>query len=176
MPSVVNILNLVLGAILLVAGRRLFWLLVAGIGFALGVMLAARWFNGNQVTAILAGLVLGGIFALLAVFLQSVAIGIAGFVGGGYILLSLATLFGLDRGAIIPWVIFIVGGVLGAMLVAFLFNWAIITISSLAGASMVVTSFGMTAATAGLVYLVLVIAGVLIQGATLRREERRSER
>ncbi len=176
MSALVSLLDLVLGAFLLVAGRRVFWLLVAGIGFAVGVTLAARLFNGSELTAILAGLVLGGIFALLAIFLESVAIGIAGFLGGGYVLLSIATMLGLDRGNTTTWVIFAIGGVLGIILVALLFNWALITISSLAGASMVVTSFGMTAATAGLVYLGLVIAGVIIQGTALRREERRSGR
>jgi hypothetical protein len=172
MFSFLAILNLVIGAILLVAGRRLFWLLVAGIGFVIGVMLATRFFNGNQLTMVLAGLVLGAIFALLAIFLESVAIGIAGFLGGGYVLLSIAGMLGLDRGGVGSWIIFVVGGIIGIILVALLFNWALITISSLAGASMIVAAFGMTAAAAGTVYLILVVAGVLIQGATLRREER----
>src|SRR5512142_396848 len=170
MFSVISIFDLILGAILLVAGRRLFWLLVGAIGFVIGVMLATRFFHGSELTMVLAGLVLGLIFALLAVFLESVAIGIAGFLGGGYVLLSIAGMLGLDQNNLMTWVIFAVGGILGVILVAFLFTWALITISSLAGASMVVASFGMTAATAGLVFLGLVIAGVLIQGTALRRE------
>ncbi len=171
MFSFLALLNLVIGAVLLVAGRKLFWLLVAGIGFVTGVMLATRFFNGNELTMILAGLVLGAIFALLAIFLESVAIGIAGFLGGGYVLLNIAGMLGLDRGDITSWVIFGVGGIIGIILVALLFNWALITISALAGASMIVAAFGLTAAAAGTIYLVLVIAGVLIQGASLRREE-----
>src|SRR5512142_2345265 len=100
MFSVVSILDLVLGAILLVAGRRLFWLLVGAIGFVIGVMLATRFFHGSELTMVLAGLVLGLIFALLAIFLESIAIGIAGFLGGGYVLLSMAGMLGLDRGGI----------------------------------------------------------------------------
>lgn len=171
MFSFLAILDLVIGAILLVSGRKLFWLLVAGIGFVIGVMLATRFFNGNELTMILAGLVLGAIFALLAIFLESVAIGIAGFLGGGYVLLSIAGMLGFDRGGLSSWIIFVVGGIIGVILVALLFNWALITISSLVGASMVVAAFGMTAATAGIVYIILVVAGVLIQGTTLRREE-----
>lgn len=171
MFSFLAILDLVIGAILLVSGRKLFWLLVAGIGFVIGVMLATRFFNGNELTMILAGLVLGAIFALLAIFLESVAIGIAGFLGGGYVLLSIAGMMGFDRGGLSSWIIFVVGGIIGVILVALLFNWALITISSLVGASMAVAAFGMTAATAGIVYVILVVAGVLIQGTTLRREE-----
>ncbi len=166
----VGIINLILGAILLVAGRRLFWLLVGALGFVIGVTLATRFFQGNQLTMILAGLVLGIIFALLAIFLESIAIGIAGFVGGGYVLMSLADMLGLDPGGVTTWIIFVVGGILGVILVALLFNWALITISSLAGASMIIAAFGLTAATAGLIYLGLVIAGVLIQGTSMRRE------
>jgi hypothetical protein len=170
-----GILNLVLGAILLVAGRRLFWLLVGGIGFIIGVQLATRFFHGSEVTMILAGLVLGVIFALLALFLESVAVGIAGFLGGGYVLLSVAGLLGFDRG-VLTWVVFVIGGILGVILVGLLFNWALITISSLAGASLIVAAFGLTAATAGLVYFGLFIAGVLIQGASLRNEGHVRER
>src|SRR5512135_2805795 len=172
MFSVLSILDLVLGVILLVAGRRLFWLLVGAIGFVIGVMLATRFFHGSELTVVLAGLVLGIIFALLAIFLESLAIGIAGFLGGGYVLLSIATMLGLDRGGIGSVIIFVAGGILGAIFVGILFNWALITISSLAGASMIVQAFGMTAATAGLVYLGLVIAGVIIQGTSLRNEDR----
>lgn len=170
--SIVSIFDLILGVVLLVAGRRLFWLLVGGIGFVIGVMLAQQFFHGSELTIVLAGLVLGIIFALLAVFLESIAIGIAGFLGGGYVLLSIAGMLGLNQNNLMTWVIFAVGGVIGVILVAVLFSWAIITISSLAGASMVVTAFGMTAATAGLVFIGLVIAGVLIQGTAMRREDR----
>lgn len=170
--SIVSIFDLVLGILLLVSGRRLFWLLVGAIGFVIGVMLATRFFHGSELTMVLAGLVLGIIFALLAIFLESVAVGIAGFLGGGYVLLSIAGMLGLDQGNLMTWIIFAVGGVIGVILVALLFSWALITISSLAGASMVVAAFGMTAAAAGLVFLGLVIAGVLIQGTALRREDR----
>jgi hypothetical protein len=166
----INIIYLVLGAILLVAGRKIFWLLVGGIGFVIGATLAQRFFNGNDLTIILAGVVLGLIFAVLAVFLESVAIGIAGFLGGGYVFMNLATTLGLDPGGIGTWIIFVVGGIIGVILVALLFSWALITISSFVGAAMIIAGFGLTAATAGLVYLGLVIAGVLIQGTSMRRE------
>ncbi|MGE5072713.1 MAG: hypothetical protein ACM3MF_04725 [Anaerolineae bacterium] len=173
MFSALNLINLIVGAVLLVAGRKLFWLLVGAIGFALGVMLASRFFNGSELTMILAGLVLGAIFAVLAIFLESIAIGIAGFVGGGYVLLSIAGMLGLDRGGIWSWVIYAIGGVLGILLVAMLFKWALIIISSLVGASLVVAAFGMSALTAGLIYLGLVIAGILIQAGGLTRDRRR---
>lgn len=165
-----SFLNAVLGTALLVAGRKLFWLLVGAIGFVIGIQVAARFFHGSELTMILAGLVLGIIFAVLAIFLESIAIGLAGFLGGGYVLLSIAALLGFDRG-VISWIAFIVGGIIGIALIAFLFDWALISISSLAGASMIVDAFHFRQATGGLVFLVLLIAGVVIQGSVLGREK-----
>ena len=170
-----SFLNVVIGGALLVIGRKLFWLFVGAIGFVIGIQVATRFFHGSELISIFAGLVLGIIFAVLAVFLESIAIGIAGFLGGGYVLLSAAALFGLDKG-VMAWIVFIIGGIIGIALVAFLFDWALISISSLAGASMVVSGLNFGPSTAGVVFLVLLIAGVLIQGSELRRNGPRRER
>ncbi len=164
-------INAILGTILLVAGRKIFWLMVGVIGFIIGVQVAARFFHGSEITMLIAGLVLGIIFAGLAFFVESLAIGLAGFLGGGYILLSLAGLFGLDKG-ITAFIVFIVGGIIGAALIAVLLDWALISISSLAGASMIVDAFHFRLAAAGLIFFILVIIGVAIQGSALRQERR----
>jgi hypothetical protein len=161
-------LDIVLGGGLLLFGRKLFWLFVGVIGFVIGIQVATRFFHGSELITIVAGLVFGIIFAVLAIFLESIAIAIAGFLGGGYILLSVTALFGLDKGAV-TWIAFIIGGIIGLALISFLFDWALITISSLAGASMVVSGFNFGMATGGLIFLILLIAGVLIQGSELRR-------
>jgi hypothetical protein len=163
-----GILNIILGGTLLVLGRKLFWLFVAAIGFVLGIQVATRFFHGSELITIIAGLVLGIIFALLAIFVESLAIGIAGFLGGGYVLVNITALIGLDRGAT-TWIAFILGGIIGVALIAFLFDWALISISSLAGASMIVGDLHFGASTSSVVFLVLLIAGVLIQGSELRK-------
>ena len=162
------ILDVILGGALLLVGRKLFWLFVGAIGFVIGIQVATRFFHGSELITIFAGLVLGIIFAILAIFLESIAIAIAGFLGGGYILLSITALFGLDKGAV-TWIAFIIGGIIGLVLISFLFDWALIIISSLAGASMVVSGINFGMATGGLIFLILLIAGVLIQASELRR-------
>jgi hypothetical protein len=169
-----SFLNVVLGGALLVVGRKLFWLLVGAIGFVIGIQVSNRFFNGSELMTIAAGLVLGIIFALVAIFLETIAIGIAGFLGGGYVLLTIAALFGLDKGAM-TWTAFILGGVIGVTLIAFLFDWALISISSLAGASMIVGGLHFGPSTGSVVFLVLLIAGVLIQGTELRKNGPRRE-
>jgi len=99
-----NILIAILGVALLVAGRKVFWLFVGAAGFVTGVQLTLQLFHGPEGVAIIIGLGIGLIFAVLAIFLQTIAIGIAGFLAGGYILLALATLLGLDRGAVLETV------------------------------------------------------------------------
>jgi hypothetical protein len=163
-----GLLNVIFGGALLLVGRKLFWLLVGAIGFVIGIQIATRIFHGSEVISIIAGLVVGVIFAMLAIFLESVAIGIAGFLGGGYILLSIISLFGLDKG-VMTWIAFIIGGIIGMVLVIFLFDWALISISSLAGASMVVSGLNIGAANAGLVFFILLIVGVFIQSTELRK-------
>jgi hypothetical protein len=161
-----SFVNAILGGALLLAGRKLFWLFVGVIGFIIGVEIATRFFHGSELTTLIAGLALGVLFAVLAIFVETLAIGVAGFLGGGYILLSLAGLFGLDKG-IVAWVVFIVGGIIGVVLIASLFDWALIIISSLAGSSMILNAFHFAKLVAAVAFIVLVIIGIVVQASAL---------
>jgi len=165
----IGILNVLIGGGLLLAGRRLFWLLVGAIGFLIGLEIATWITFRSELLIVIAALGLGVVFALMAVFLESVAIIMAGFLGGGFALMRVATLLGFEQDAA-RIVVFIVGGILGVILVVWLFNWALITISSLAGASMVVSGLFMRLTVRPLVFLGLVLLGVLFQGLSLWRE------
>lgn len=166
-----SLINAILGGALIVAGRKLFWLFVGAAGFVVGVQLTARFWQGRSETmAIIIGLVIGLIFAGLAIFLQTIAIGIAGFLAGGYVLSVLATMLGLDRGPVL-WATYIIGGIIGVVMVGYLFDWALISLSSLAGASLIVQTFQLQRVADGVIFLVLVIIGVAIQSSTLRREK-----
>lgn len=165
-----NIISLILGVALLVAGRKLFWLFVGAAGFVTGMQLATQFWQGPELLAIIIGLVVGVIFALLAIFLQSVAIGIAGFLAGGYILTVLAGMIGLNQGAF-SWIVYIIGGIIGVLLVIFLFDWAIITLSSLAGASLITQALLLPSGIGGVIFIALVIVGVVIQGSMMQREK-----
>jgi len=166
-----NLINVILGGALLVTGRKLFWLFVGAIGFITGMQLTARFWNGPEGLAIVAGLVLGLVFAGLAVFLQTIAIGIAGFLAGGYTLSALVGMLGIQTSAA-NWIVYIVGGIIGVILVSYLFDWAVITLSSLAGASLLVQAFLSERAAGGPIFFILFIAGVVIQGSVLRTEKK----
>ena len=165
-----NVINLLLGSALILAGRKLFWLFVGAAGFLTGIQLATRFWQGPDLLTLLVGLVIGGFFALLAIFLQALVIGIAGFLIGGYILSVLATMFGVEVAGAWSWITYLIGGLLGLIFVSFLFDWAITTLSSLAGAPLVVQSLFPQGAVVGLLFFIVFIVGVLIQGFTLRRD------
>ena len=167
-------INAILGSALIVLGRKLFWLFIGVIGFVTGIQFTNRIFHGPEVQAIIWGLVIGFIFALLAIFAQTMAIGIAGFLTGGYVLLALTSIVGLDQGPL-GWIAYIVGGIIGILLVTLLFDWAVITLSSLAGAALVVQAFSLQRVAGGLLLTVLFFAGVIIQGLTLQYERSRAQ-
>ncbi len=165
-----NVINLILGSALLIAGRKLFWLFVGAAGFVTGLQLATQFWHGSDLGALIIGLVFGVIFALLAIFVQALVIGIAGFLAGGYVLTVLATMLGIEVSGVTTWIVYIIGGIIGVILVSLLFDWALITLSSLVGASLIIGSFTPQRAVGGLIFFILFILGVLIQGSILRRE------
>src|SRR3972149_5355253 len=129
------------GGLLLVLGRKLFWLFVAILGFAAGLTAASRLFYVQpEWLQLVIGIAVGILGALLAYFLEKVAIAVAGFLGGAYIATSLAISLAGNigpKGDVLNWVLFIVGGIVGAVLAVVLFDWALIILSSLVGALLI---------------------------------------
>ena len=168
------------GALLLVLGRKLFWLFVALVGFATGLAVAARFFQTQpEWLQLLIGIGFGIIGAALAYFFQEIAIAVAGFLAGGYIAL---TLMGIIVGRTVPsndtftWVLFVVGGIIGAILAFMLFDWALIILSSFVGALLVIEGLQLAGAIGWLVAAVLFVLGVIIQSRLERppRPQRRT--
>lgn len=131
---------LVVGLLLLLLGRRLFWLFVAVAGFVLGVEAAPFILpHQSELFTLLIAIVLGMVGAVLAIFVQKLAVAIGGFFGGGYLATVLcAPLFG-GIGMEYPgaWLCFLIGGILGTFLMIVFFNWALIILSSLQGAHLI---------------------------------------
>jgi hypothetical protein len=169
------VLRILVGAALLLLGRQLYWLFVAGIGFAVATELVARLAQVDS-TALRLLIALGaGIFgALAAVWLQKAAIGLAGFLAGGYAVLALLNLVGMQE-PVVSWVLALVGAVIGVVLTLMVFDWGLITLSSLAGAGIIVRALDLTSPIAVVVFLVLLVAGIAIQASLLGQEGRRAE-
>ena len=165
-----TMIRALLGVVLLLTGRKLYWLFVGVIGFVLGFSLASMAFGSESEWVLLAiALTVGVLGAVLAYFVQRVAVALAGFVAGGMILTSLFNLMGFTQ--VMPaWLLFLIGGILGAILVWALFDWALIFLSSLAGASLIVNTLTVQQWLGVLLFIALFVIGVSIQAATLRKK------
>lgn len=153
----------VVGVVLLTLGRRLFWLFVACAGFVAGYEYAGSTAGfQNQWTVYLVAFGAGCAGALLAVFLQSIAIGAAGFLLGGYSAVALMRLLELLTQQNL-WFAYIVGGVVGLVSMVALFDYALIFLSSLAGASLIVQAVSFSQPVEILLFLVLAMGGAALQ-------------
>jgi hypothetical protein len=158
-PMIIS--NLVAGALLLLFGRRLFWLFVAVVGFVAGARLAIDWLDLKaQWMVLVAGCACGLAGALFSVFLQRVVVTLAGFLAGGSLLCALVTGEHFD---VARWLAFVLGGVAGALLVITLFDWALIVLSCLCGALLISNTSLVAPAASKLLFLVLLVVGLGVQ-------------
>ena len=165
----VPIVSALIGVVILFFGRRLFWLCVAAVGFAAGVELAPHLVHEpTPMLALSIAIILGLIGALLATFLQKIAIAVAGFLAGGKLAVAIAGAFFVQY-AQHYWVTFIVGGIVGALLLLMLFDWALIFLSAAVGAHLIQSAIVLPATGNAILFVVLVLIGVIMQAGALRR-------
>ena len=165
----IPILSILIGAVVLFFGRRLFWLCVAAVGFAAGMEVAPHLMH--EPTAVLQlsiAIVFGFIGALLALFLQKIAIAIAGFLAGGKLAMALVAAF-VAEGARYPGIAFIVGGIIGAILLLSLFDWALIVMSSVVGAYLIGQTIVLPQTGATILFVGLAVLGIVVQASAFRR-------
>lgn len=174
------VLEVAFGLALLLAGRRIFWLLLGVVGFFFGFDLASRVLGlESEGLGLLIGLFAGLLGIFVAIFLQKVAIGVAGFLIGGYLT---ATLLGVGPGEISIGTLlaFAVGGIVCAFLALWLFEAALILLSSIAGAAILGGALeemlDLAPAAAALGFLVLVVVGIAVQAGIGPRKRRRAAR
>jgi len=161
------IFDLICGVLLVFAGRNLFWLCVGISGFLVGGQCAASLGYSNGWVALLIAVALGCLGALLAISFEwlMVVVGV-GFLGGGYLLMNL---FPPAAGQeTYSWLIFVVGGIVGTCLMVIIFDWTLIIISSLLGATLIANAFHGTADLRGLLFVGSAVIGMVVQYLTLR--------
>ena len=165
-------INILIGLVLLFAGRRLFWLFVACVGFASGYHYAQQiWAVHSPVLLLILSVAVGAAGAIIAIFFQKAAILIAGFAAGGYIVL---TLFGQFAGlpSQMAWLPYITGGVIGAIFLFLIFDWALIFLSTMTGATLIVQTAAFKPWVELTLFAALVVAGMVFQAKTMPGEDR----
>jgi len=168
-----SIINIVGGTVLLAFGRKVFWLFVAATGFFAGLQLATRYLHAspNWVTYAIA-LAIGLLGALLAYFFQKLAISLAGFFAGVYLTSRVASQLAASVKAP-AWLIMLIGGIIGIILLHFIFEWALISLSSLAGAILLVDGFKLTGLIGIIVGVLFFVVGLVFQTSLNRRNRPR---
>lgn len=159
--------TLLIGLAVLLFGRQLFWLFVGATGFALGLHLAPL-FLGRQPEwlIVVAALALGVLGALVAVLLEVVAIGLGGFLAGAYAAFSLLRILDVNPSGL-GWLAVLLGGAVGAVVVLMLLDWALIVLSSITGAALLVQLTRYTPPVTAALFLVLLIVGLSFQAYQL---------
>ena len=157
------VINIIIGAVLLLIGRNFFWLFVGCIGFAVGLQYAPLlWDVKSPAVLIVLSAITGIIGAVLAVVFQKIAVGLAGFAGGAYITINLLKFTGLEWDNLF-WVPYILGGIVGAIILFMVFDWALIFVSSFAGAMLIVQTLDLNPHTNVWLLCVFFVLGVVFQ-------------
>jgi len=157
------ILALIAGLVLVFAGKRFFWL-AAGLAAFLFTWAVFEFLFGGGWVAVVIGLVAALVMGWLATkFIKWIGL-FVGFAAGAVIVPFLLGLVGIDLNFLIGALI---GGVIGLIVMNFLFDWGLILHTALMDHSVVAnrleSGFGLSAVLAGLIGLMLLAAGVVVQ-------------
>ena len=159
-----SIFYFVSGVALLILGRKLFWLFAAVIGFLFGMSIAQQLLPGqSQTVMLLVALIIGVLGAVLAITVQKIAIGLMGFIAGGYLVYLIIPALSINLGTFL-WLAVIIGGIIGAVLASTMFDWALILLSSGVGASVITNHLTLPQPFPLVLLGALFIIGVVIQG------------
>jgi hypothetical protein len=168
-----DLFKIIAGVLLLLLGRRLFWLFVGLIGFWAGLVSGEMLFpHASGALQLLIPVLCGIAGILLAIFLQRLAIAIGGFFAAGYFALSVVHQTGAFARQY-DWMVFVIAGIIGAILMSVLFDWALIFLSSAAGSTLLMESFHPRSPYGFLLFVGLLIVGILIQAGIYSTQRRR---
>ena len=166
-----QIATILIGIAALILGRRLFWMATGVTGFILGLTLVSQ-LSGQlpDLLILIIALVTGVLGALAAILVQKIAVSVAGFFLGGYSAFSLLEILEYDAGAG-SWLLFIAGGIIGIILALSLLEIALILLSTLAGAILIVQATDFSPLVSIILFLGLLIVGLTIQTKMLPEKD-----
>ncbi len=158
-----EIAYIIFGIVLLMLGRKLFWLFSGAIAFIFGVEFVPLILHGQSQHVIwIIALILSIIAIVLSFLVQKVGLSVVGFLAGGYVAMSIVNELKFNI-PWLPWVLFGVGGAIGVVFTLVLFDGALIVLSSLSGAFLIVQVMGFSLSLTKILFVILAGIGIATQ-------------
>ena len=158
----------VIGGILLFLGRELNFVFAGGmailIAFRLTPLLPQEWPNWSFYAFIVGAAALA---AAIAIINERVGYFVSGFLAGGFLLVE----YFAPGVLTLPLAPFIVGAVIGSLVIGLLTEWALIVVSCLVGALYVANLFTLSPTAETLVSAGLFVVGALTQVVIMRMQK-----
>ncbi len=162
----------VIGGILLFLGHELNFLfagaMAALLGFRLTPLLPAQWPAWADYAFIIA---LGVIAAVVVLLNERAGYFISGFLAGGLLLVE----YWAPDTLTVPWLPFVIGGIIGALIIGIFTDWALILVTAAIGAAYLLNLFVLDPMLEILIGAGLFIVGVLTQ-VLIMQSQKQSER
>lgn len=140
-------------------------------GFLAGFSIAPRLLaDASPLLILIVAIVAGLIGALLATFLQRASIFLAGLIAGGMFVIAILRALGID-GRTVMTIGFVIGALPGAILSLLLFDWALIVLSAIVGATLVTQSLNLRPLALLIIGATLLVIGLSVQIADFQRQQ-----
>jgi uncharacterized membrane protein len=159
----------VIGGILLFLGRELNFLfagaMAALIGFRLSPLLPPQWPAWSDAAFMIT---LGVIAAIIVLINERLGYFLSGFLAGGFLLIE----YYAPNQLTVPLLPFVVGGVIGALILGLLTEWALILVSSGIGAAYVLNLFRLDPTAEILIGAGLFVIGAVTQVVIMQAQKK----
>ncbi len=168
-----HLLVFAVGIALLIAGRKLYWLALGGVGFFLGLWLADQILDLRSSGLELGlGFLLGVLSAFLATAAQRLAVSLGGFFIGGSLAYWVATWAVTSLhwpGGAWVWFVVVLGAIFGTLIGSVLFEASLVALTSLMGAMLIAQTSHIGQPHESWLFLILLGIGMVAQSGRSRR-------
>lgn len=156
------------GFLTLILGRQYYAVYVGAVIFMMARLLIPQFFpqqsaSSTFITAIVAGVLSGG---LSFSFKRILAIA-ASFLVGGSLAFSLVDILNIDP-VFQNWTVFLISGAIGALVTLLFFDFAIIILSAMYGATLILQSFHLPGFSTLVWFILLAALGIVVQWVLLQ--------
>lgn len=157
-----------IGFLTLILGRQYYAVYVGAITYMMARLYIPQFFPQQStgsvfVTSIVAGVLVGG----FSFSLKRILAIVASFFVGGSLVYSMVDILGLDP-ALQSMIAFLIAGAIGAVLTLLAFDFAVIFLSAVYGASLILQSLHLPGFSQLLWLILLVVFGIIVQWVLLQ--------